>query len=213
MSSSGRFAPAGATPGLRPGGKKNPGTEEATTILTQGGAPVLEELTVQRLRHELARAAHFYIHVNDRAVEVLPPKALVEDVLATPDPPIPLLRRIVEVPVFAPDGTLQATPGYHPAGRTLFVPCDGFELPGLPPHPGPGHIQRAREWIDELLADFPFVSQADRAHAVALFVLPFVRDIVGADPTPGHLIEAPTPGSGKSLLADVLTFPFAGRAV
>jgi len=176
-------------------------------------APVLEELTVQRLRHELARAAHFYIHVNDRAVEVLPPKALVEDVLATPDPPIPPLRRIVEVPVFAPDGTLQVTPGYHPAGRTLFVPCAGFELPGLPPHPGPGHIQRAREWIDELLADFPFVSQADRAHAVALFVLPFVRDIIGADPTPGHLIEAPTPGSGKSLLADVLTFPFAGRAV
>ena len=179
----------------------------------EDGAFMIEELTVTRMRHELARAAHFYIHVNDRAVEVLPPKALVEDVLATQDPPIPPLRRIVEVPVFAPDGSLQATPGYHAAGQTLYAPQPGFELPGIPPHPRPQDVCRARQWIDELLADFPFVSQADRAHAVALFVLPYVRDVIGADPTPGHLIEAPTPGSGKSLLADVLTYPFAGRAV
>ena len=179
----------------------------------EDGAFVLEELSVTRMRHEVARAAHFYIHVNDRAVEVLPPKALVEDVLATQGPPIPPLRRIVEVPVFAPDGSLQATPGYHAAGQTLYAPRPGFKLPDIPPHPRPQDVRRARQWIDELLADFPFVSQADRAHAVALFVLPYVRDVIGADPTPGHLIEAPTPGSGKSLLADVVTYPFAGRAV
>jgi len=176
-------------------------------------APSLEELTIPRMRHELARAAHFYVHVNDRAVEVLPPKPLVEDVLATQDPPLPPLRRIVEVPVFAPDGSLLDTPGYHLAGRTLYVPRAGFELPRIPLHPRPLHVQRAREWIDELLADFPFVSDSDRAHAVALFVLPYARDLVGHEPTPGHLLEAPTPGSGKSLLADVLTSPFAGRAV
>ncbi len=183
--------------------------------LAQGedDGPSVEELTVPRMRHELARSAHFYIHVNDRAVEVLPPKPLVEDVLATSDPPLPPLRRIVEVPVFAPDGSLLDTPGYHLAGRTLYVPRPGFELPRVPEHPHAGHLQRAREWIDELIADFPFVSDADRAHAVALFVLPYARDLVGHEPTPGHLIEAPTPGSGKSLLADVLTSPFAGRAV
>ena len=177
------------------------------------GSPVLEELTISRMRHALARAAHFYIHVNDRAVEVLPPKALVEDVLAMQNPAIPPLRRIVEVPVLGPDGTLQTEPGYHEAGKTLFVPPPGFELPPVPERPNHLDTERARQWIDELLVDFPFLNQADRAHAVALFVLPYVRDVIGDDPTPGHLIEAPTPGTGKSLLADVLTYPFAGRAV
>ncbi|MBC8422882.1 bifunctional DNA primase/polymerase [bacterium] len=175
--------------------------------------PQLEELTSTRMRHEIARAAHFYVHVNDRAMEVLPPRPLVDDVLAVQAPPIPPLRRIVEVPVFSPDGTLQTRPGYHPAGRTFYAPREGFELPDVPERPGPREIQRAKAWIDEILTDFPFVSAADKAHAVALFVLPYVRDLIGADPTPGHLIEAPTPGSGKSLLADVATYPFAGRAV
>jgi len=175
--------------------------------------PQLEDLTTTRMRHEIARAAHFYVHVNDRAMEVLPPRPLVDDVLAVQEPPIPPLRRIVEVPVFAPDGTLQTRPGYHPAGRTFYAPREGFKLPGVPERPGPREIERAKAWIAEILADFPFVSDADKAHAVALFVLPYVRDLIGADPTPGHLIEAPTPGSGKSLLADVATYPFAGRAV
>jgi len=175
--------------------------------------PQLEELTTPRMRHEMARAAHFYVYVNDRAMEVLPPRPLIDDALATQEPPIPPLRRIVEVPVFAPDGTLLTRPGYHPAGRTFYAPREGFRLPGLPEQPGSREVEQAKAWIDEILADFPFVSDADKAHAVALFVLPYVRDLIGADPTPGHLIEAPTPGSGKSLLADVATYPFAGRAV
>ena len=175
--------------------------------------PQLQELTSSRMRHELARAAHFYVYVNDRAMEVLPPRSLVDDALAVEEPPIPPLRRIVEVPVFAPDGTLQTRPGYHPAGRTFYAPREGFKLPVVPERPGPREIGRAKQWIAEILADFPFVSDSDKAHAVALFVLPYVRDLIGADPTPGHLIEAPTPGSGKSLLADVATYPFAGRAV
>jgi hypothetical protein len=60
--------------------------------------------------------------------------------------------------------------------------------------------------------EFPFVDEPDRAHAVALLLLPFVRDMI-PDPTPNHLIEAPCPGSGKGLLADVLMLPSLGRNV
>ena len=63
--------------------------------------------------------------------------------------------------------------------------------------------------LDDLLVNFPFVSKADLAHAVALFLLPFVRELIGG-PTPLHLIEAPTMGSGKGLLADVLLLPSLG---
>jgi putative DNA primase/helicase len=60
-----------------------------------------------------------------------------------------------------------------------------------------------------VLHDFPFVSQSDRAHAVALMLLPFVRDLIDG-PTPLHDIEAPTPGSGKGLLTRCLLMPGVG---
>ncbi len=72
-------------------------------------------------------------------------------------------------------------------------------------------MARARSLIlDDLLDGFPFVGEPERAHAVALLVLPFVRALIGG-PTPLHLIEKPMPGTGASLLADALTFPATGR--
>src|SRR5262249_5406044 len=64
----------------------------------------------------------------------------------------------------------------------------------------------------ELLYDFPFLSVADGAHAVGLFLLLFLRDMISGS-TPNHLIEAPTAGSGKGLLADVLLRPAVGHHI
>jgi hypothetical protein len=137
---------------------------------------------------------------------------VVRDMLATPNPPLPPLTRIVEAPVFAKDGTLLTTPGYHRGAHTYFAPAPGFVVPSIPEQPTPCDIQRAKDLIFELLCDFPFVSEADRAHAVAVFLLPYARDLIDG-PTPNHLIEAPSAGSGKGLLAEVLLFPAVGRHI
>jgi putative DNA primase/helicase len=173
------------------------------------------ELTSDRLRHELARIANW--HVEDaetgRRSIVKPPADVVRDVLATPNPPLPVLRRLVEVPVFGPDGTLQTDPGYHPASRTYYQPASGFTLEAVPETPNPEDISFARTLIlDEVLVDFPFVGEADRAHAMGLSLLPMCRDLIDG-PTPLHLIEAPGAGSGKSLLAEVCLFPTIGHRV
>lgn len=55
---------------------------------------------------------------------------------------------------------------------------------------------------EELLGDFPFARPSDGAHALALVVLPVVRHLVDG-PTPPHLVEAPSEGTGKTLLADL----------
>ena len=183
----------------------------------ENGKPLPRELTVDRLRHEMARAANFY-RVRDRdgiqtIDKAMPPTAVIRDMLATPEPELPPLLRIVHVPVFAPDRTLQTTAGYHSASRTYYAPAKGFTLEEVPAHPSDAEISQARSLLlDELLADFKFVSDADKAHAVALFLEPFVRDMI-AGPTPLHLIEAPTPGSGKGLLAEVLLSPAVGHEI
>jgi putative DNA primase/helicase len=117
------------------------------------------------------------------------------------------------VPVFPPDGTLQTTPGYHAVSRTYFSPPPGFVLPPVSDHPSPAELKRATQMIlDEVLHDFPFVADADRAHAVGLTLQPVCRDLIEG-PTPLYVIEAPIEGSGKGLLAEVCLMPAMGRRV
>jgi hypothetical protein len=182
-----------------------------------GGRPVIRELTPDRLRYEVARAATWYSIKTTgevlKAVPAKPPMYAIKDMLAARSFPLPRLVRIVEAPVFAPDGALQTKPGYHSKSETYLEPAKGVNIPNIPTNPTASDIEQARQLLcDELLGEFPFVDEPDRAHAVALLLLPFVRDMI-PDPTPNHLIEAPCPGSGKGLLADVLMLPSLGRNV
>ena len=172
-----------------------------------GDTVVSRELTPQRLNHTLGRVALWYTARNGDQRPALPPKFVVDDMLAEPAPPLPPLERVTTVPVVGPSGDLVATPGYHPHARIYYAPADDFHLPAVPSAPTPTDVQRARALvIEELLGDFPFTSDAERSHAVAAALLPFVRSLV-LGPTPIHLIEKPSPGTGAGLLAEVLCYP------
>ncbi|MCC6492546.1 MAG: hypothetical protein IT424_05950 [Pirellulales bacterium] len=83
----------------------------------------------------------------------------------------------------------------------------------MPERPTSDDVAAARSLVvDELLGDFPCIGDAERAHAVALLLLPFARDLI-AGPTPLHLLEKPTPGTGATLLADMLALPAIGRPI
>lgn len=178
----------------------------------------LRSLNNDHVRYELARVANWYRRKNEKQgqeshEDAKPPLDVVKDLLATPDYPLPILSRITEVPVFASNGQLQTKPGYHAAARIYYSPAKGFSLPDVTDNPTPEGIEKARTLLlDDLLFDFPFVDNADRAHAIALFLVPFARDLIEGS-TPCHLIEAPTPGSGKGLLADVVLRPAVGKHI
>ena len=175
-----------------------------------GGTVVSQELTPQRLNHTLGRVALWYTARNGNHTPALPPKFVVEDMLADPAPPLPPLERVTTVPVVGPSGDLVATPGYHASARIYYAPADDFHLPTVPSAPTPADVQLARVLvIEELLGDFPFTSDAERSHAVGAALLPFVRSLV-LGPTPLHLIEKPSPGTGAGLLAEVLCYPALG---
>jgi hypothetical protein len=164
------------------------------------------------MRYELARAARFTREKKNGFVDAYPPRPVVEDVLATPELPLPVLVRLIEAPTFATDGTLHDQPGYHPATRAFYEPSPGFALPPIPKFPNVEQIRDAVALLNEPLRDFPFVGNADRAHAIAALILPFVRDMIEG-PTPLHSCEAPSPGSGKTLLVRVISYPALGRPV
>lgn len=181
-------------------------------------------LTLDRMKHRLSEIAWWKVRSGNK-VRALPGATsdLVRNVLATPDPPLPVVARIVEVPVLGADGSIHDRPGYSPAHRVFYEPAEGLVVPELPQRPATrkelarpsarAEIRRAVALVtDELLGDFPFVGQAERAHALCLMLQPFVRDLI-AGPTPLYLVEAPTPGTGKGLLAQAACWPALGAHV
>jgi hypothetical protein len=169
--------------------------------------PMIQTLTPARLRHELTRVVHFVKPVKNVGwVVTHAPPVLLEELAATAPLPVPVLTRVTTAPTFAPDGSLPSAPGYHPGARVYYAPPAELVVPPIPPVPTSNDVEEAKRWLlAELLADFPFAGEADRAHAVALGLAPFVRDLV-AGPTPMHLVEAPEVGTGKTLLVtSVLT--------
>lgn len=195
------------------------------TVFAQDGNPVRLELREDgarlvpldkaALRGHLDRCAEWVeVRKNNGAPEVhrvFPPAAVVEDILALPaaERRFPPIRRITRAPVFGADGALLDTPGYHASEATYYVPS-GLEVPPVPERPTREQVDAARElFLVDLLGDFPFTSDASRAHALAAALLPFCRALV-AGPTPNHLADAPTEGTGKTLLLKVLAGVFLG---
>ncbi|MFN4282414.1 MAG: toprim domain-containing protein [Alphaproteobacteria bacterium] len=175
------------------------------------GRPVATTVTEERLRHMLARLAIWKrLNAKGELVAAPPPLGVVKSVLATPDPALPVLVGIVNTPVFGRSGTLLTSPGYHPDARLLYAPAPGFNVPAIPPRPTQAEIASARALIcDDLLGDFPFVGPAERAHVIALLLLGFLRGMIDG-PTPLHLIEKPTPGSGATLMVDAIATILTG---
>ncbi len=170
-------------------------------------------------RGELARAACWFKTEGkndaEREVEVLPPVPVVLDLMNRPaeDRTLPRLSRIVRVPVFCPDGSLVAVPGYHAASGILYDPDSGLPQSSMipPRRPTQEEIVGARRLLlEELLSDFPFVDQASRAHALAALLQPFCRGLINGN-TPLHHVGAPAEGTGKGLFVKAILRPALGE--
>jgi hypothetical protein len=178
----------------------------------EDGRPIIKPVSVPVMRHALANAVR---HIKVRKgsgerVNVEPPRVLVENVLATPELPFPGLRGLSIAPFFTAAGKLVVKPGYDPESHIYLALDPGVVVPTVPDRPTSAQLASAVETLDDILLDFPFKGNADRAHAFAMLLLPFVRELI-AGPTPLHLVNAPDIGTGKSLLSNALLMPACGH--
>ena len=168
--------------------------------------PVIEIIKPESLHYHLDKTANYFTrrHTQNGPSDTKGtiPMSVVKNVLSFPEwPDFPALAGVVNYPFFTPEGELITTPGYNERTRTYYYP-DGLTIGDTEPT-GDNVAKAKRLILDDLLIDFPFVDEASRTHAVAIALLPFVRPAIEG-PTPLHMIDAPTPGSGKSLLASLL---------
>lgn len=121
------------------------------------------------------------------------------------------LDKLSEIPFVRPDGSICTTPGYDESTRT-FLELDPI-LAGLqvPVDPTREQVAHSRDLLlNDLLGDFPLHTQADKANALATLITPFIRDLIPTSPL--AVIDAKEAGSGKNLLADIISILTTGKA-
>ena len=167
---------------------------------------LIKSLGSPELRWELIHAADWLLAGKDDAKHVWPPKDVAEMICASGALPggFQPLYGLSGAPVLCSnDWSFRREPGYDPNSRWFVT------------EPGPwpewtGTAEEAAAFVlTELFGDFPFANQASKANALGLFLLPFVRSAISG-PTPLHFIDAPTPGTGKSLLGELALFAGLG---
>jgi len=142
----------------------------------------------------------------DRDVPAMFPTAAAEAVVNAPEAAtgLRMLRGITHTPMVRADGSILADPGYDKASGYLFVPEHGVAVPPVPDAPTLAEVTSAVTLLMEMIEGFPFATDDDRANYIGLLLTPLLRLVT---PPSYKLfgISAHQPGSGKSLLAEIVS--------
>lgn len=112
----------------------------------------------------------------------------------------PVLRGVVTTPTLARDGRVIQTPGFDAqSGLLLDFTPDSF--PPVVDNPTKTDVRDALAVLVRPLRGLPFVDDAAKSVALSAMLTALVR--VSLRTAPLHGFDAPTPGTGKSLLAEL----------
>lgn len=175
----------------------------------ENGRPIIEQIDAEHLRIHAASVIEF--RKSNKDGELLPAEpqlAHMRSVLAMRSWDFPGLVGITETPIMRPDATFRTEPGYDPATKLYHWSTSTY--PEIPDAPTDEQFRVAVATVEDVLGDFPFDTTADRANAWALLLTGIVRPAITGQ-VPMGLLDAPEPGTGKSLLATIISLVTTGR--
>jgi hypothetical protein len=163
------------------------------------------------LAHHLGNVTQFWkVNFQRNEVDSDPPPALLKQIIAQGQRrKLKPLDGVVTVPTIRGDGSLLAVPGYDPETRLLFDPI-GEEVPVLPTSPT---LEQARLALNTLMRpfnSFPFVDATAKGALLAGLLTAVIRPCLAT--APAFAFDAPTQGSGKTLLGNCVGALAEGRA-
>ncbi len=177
------------------------------------GSPVIVPMASAQVLDVLDRAAAWVKFDGRRKeyVAAIPPSWVAQQVGARLEWPLPYLEAVTETPTIRSDGSILETPGWDQASRLLYEPIPGAATwPPVPEQPTGEDVRRGIAMLRDPLEDFPFKAESDGAAAIAVILTLLARHLIHG-PVPLMAIRAPTPATGKTLLADVIGIMGTGR--
>jgi hypothetical protein len=182
------------------------------------GVPVLRALPKATLREMLCRVATWQ-RVEPRGHDgpgahraAIPGEAIVQGVSDRGRwPGLRPILGIARTPFLRRDGSVCDQPGYDKASGYVLVCSEPF--PSVPDRPSLREARAALDCLLDLFCDFPFVDEPSRHVPLAALLTLLALPALGGANVPAFLFDATTPGTGKSLLLDVVCILATGREV
>ncbi len=187
-------------------------SESTDPIQRDVGALLIRTVTKPWLIGEFARVARWLKRASDQILRPIdpPPKYAEHYIAAEGDRRLPVLNGIINAPTLRPDGSVLQTPGYDPSTGLLYVPQKSNAFSLIPEKPSQEDAIAAMHQIKKLFCKFPFVSKAAESVVLAGVLTGLIRRSLSTAPL--FLLDAPTPGTGKSLIAKVIGTIATGHA-
>jgi hypothetical protein len=171
----------------------------------------LVEVTRPWLVDQLCRAAQFQ-HYDGRAKKFVaidaPDKVADAYLNRRGNWKLPQIAGFANAPFLHADGTIHDWEGYDPVSG-LLCKWDGQVFPAVPRTPSKADAVEALAELKKPMAEFPFVTRGDQAAALSAMLT--CLDRRGMNFAPLHVFTAPTPGTGKGLLINVIAVTATGR--
>ncbi len=186
--------------------KLDTATGDARDVRREAGSTMLIGVKEPWLIEQMARVQQWVRHTAETArkeehyTPVDPPAIYARTLLGRAEWPFPVLRGVVTAPTLARDGRIIERPGYDPASG-LLVDCAAGSFPAVVSHPTREDAEDALALLQHPLRSFPFVDAAAKSVALSALLTALVR--VNLRTAPLHGFDAPTAGTGKSLLAEM----------
>ncbi len=136
-----------------------------------------------------------------------PTPEILSTIISVPDAyNWPELLRIARHPVLFPDGRRTALSGYDPESALLIdAPGKWGEIPATPSRDDAVSAVRR---VLQVFRHYEFAEPVDRSVVLSLLLTAVMRPAL--DIAPGHAIDAPAAGSGKSLIVDAASILGSG---
>ena len=122
---------------------------------------------------------------------------------------LPKVVGVISTPTIRSDGSILSEPGYDPVTRLYHAADPSVVLSPAVHQPTRETALKALALLNELLAEFPFVSDVSKAVALSGLITPVVRGALSVAPL--HAFRANTAGTGKSYLVDTASSISSGR--
>jgi len=162
---------------------------------------------------ELLTKAAIHERFDARADKYKPcdcPRRVADAFLARGNwPHLNQLAGFIEAATITPDGRVIDHPGYDEDTELFAAFKINVRSTSPKPRPSRADAEKAKLVLIELIGDFPVVDECDTSAILAGIITALLRRILPAAPM--MAITAPTPGTGKTLIAETFSIIATGR--
>ncbi|HEV7292897.1 MAG TPA: bifunctional DNA primase/polymerase [Devosia sp.] len=172
-------------------------------VVRRTGSLTLQVVTVFWLREQLSRVANWVRLKDGTRVAVDPPHDIGKTYMErVGEWRVPELLGVVQCPTLRSDGTILQEPGYDAQSKLYYDPGTAA-FPRVPEAPSRGDAESALAMLREPFREFPFAEgELSLSVALSAVLTALVRGTLATAPL--FAIDAPTPGSGKSKIAEMV---------